>query len=429
MNHKELMQELQRRIRLDKQQTATLMACLKRIITDDALAVRETVWAGMGRFVSHKHPEYVEQNAATGETVLYPPRITCRFQADRTLEDSGLIGKLADRSGAETETVSMFLARLADCIMEALEKGEEAEITGLGSFSMIDVRQGEARRVAYLPDEKMREAVNAPFSCFEPVVIESRAQAAETPVGEGSGENAPAEPSETPEADTGHDEPEQELQDEPQVDLKDEPQTVVETPVHAEPRRSHWLITAAVALLLILAGAAIWMFAPSQQAEPRKETARPEQPGQAPETDSPVNKDTSHVASDVTTGADTMLSASVVYDTAAPTPAAPQDIAREDSTVRKQPADEQILKENGRPVREELKAGQRLTLVALKYYGSKAFWPYIYEVNRFQIDNPNNVPVGVNLYLPDPVYWGIDSTDERSLTKAKIKAAKLINRQ
>ena len=434
MNHKELMQELQRRIRLDKQQTATLMTCLERILTDDAVAVREVVWPGMGRFISHKHPEYVEQNATTGETVLYPPRITYRFQADRTLEDNGLVEKLATRSGTEAETVSAFLAKLADCIMDTLGKGEEVNITGLGSFSMIDVRQGEARRVAYLPDEKMRNAVNAPFSCFEAMVIESQAQATETPAREESGDNALAEPSETPEEphsglEEPEQEPQQELQNEPQNEPHDEPQASVETPVQSEPRRSSWWITAAVVLLLILAGAAIWMFAPSQGPEARKEAVTKEQCKQMPESDSADKQDTTLVVSNVTTGKDSASVAVVVAGPSAqPSSVSPDNSQKEPAAV-KQPTDEQILKENGSPVREELKAGQRLTLVALKYYGSKAFWPYIYEVNRFQISDPNNVPVGVSLYLPDPVYWGIDSTDERSLNKAKIKAAKLINQQ
>lgn len=440
MNHKELMQELQHRIRLDKQQTATLMTCLERILTDDAVAIREVVWAGMGRFISHKHPEYVEQNATTGETVLYPPRITYRFQADRTLEDNGLIEKLATRSGVEAETVFAFLTKLADCIMDALGKGEEVNISGLGSFSIIDVRQGEARRVAYLPDEKMRDAVNAPFSCFEPMVIESRFQATETPALEEPLEDTLAEPSETAEPVSSQEEPEEELQlDPPSVDespilsetAKDmeNPRSDINSDNNGDRRRSLGWVIAASVLLPVLTGAAIWMFTPSKEQAKRKETVQIERPRQISVTDSSDTRDTSFAVPNATTEADSSPEALVVTDPTPQTPTTSAAIALNDSAARNQPTEEQILKENGSPVREELKAGQRLTLVALKYYGSKAFWPYIYEVNRFQLNDPNNVPVGINLYLPDPIYWGIDSTDEHSLAKAKIKAAKLINQQ
>ena len=422
MNHKELMQELQHHIRLDKQQTATLMTCLERILTDDAVAIREVVWAGMGRFISHKHPEYVEQNATTGETVLYPPRITYRFQADRTLEDNGLIEKLATRSGVEAETVFAFLTKLADCIMDALGKGEEVNISGLGSFSIIDVRQGEARRVAYLPDEKMRDAVNAPFSCFEPMVIEATA---EVP-GPETSDNP-----ETPES--------PEISDSPEIpepthapDIPETPETPEPAPIPDDagednPRRiPYGWIVAAILLFLGVAGVAIWMFVPDKEPVLTEEKT----PKQTDIQIHPVIADTLAAETDSTGQSDTVLIASAtsvpedslanihptVSDTLAPATA-------------QEPGEEQLLKENNVPVREELKAGQRLTLVALKYYGSKAFWPYIYEVNRFQLNDPNNVPVGINLYLPDPIYWGIDSTDEHSLAKAKIKAAKLINQQ
>ncbi len=48
----------------------------------------------------------------------------------------------------------------------------------------------------------------------------------------------------------------------------------------------------------------------------------------------------------------------------------------------------------GTPRKVELKAGKRLTLVALEYYGNKQFWVYIYFYNTDVIRNPNNVPVG-----------------------------------
>lgn len=81
MEHKELMQELQRRTQLDAARCSMLLTTLERVMADEAIGTREVEMEGLGRFVSHKHPEYVEEDPETGEQVLYPPRISYRFQS------------------------------------------------------------------------------------------------------------------------------------------------------------------------------------------------------------------------------------------------------------------------------------------------------------------------------------------------------------
>jgi nucleoid DNA-binding protein len=44
--------------------------------------------------------------------------------------------------------------------------------------------------------------------------------------------------------------------------------------------------------------------------------------------------------------------------------------------------------------------GSRLTLMALKYYGHKVFWVYIYEANKTKIPNPAIIPVGTKINIP-----------------------------
>lgn len=74
----------------------------------------------------------------------------------------------------------------------------------------------------------------------------------------------------------------------------------------------------------------------------------------------------------------------------------------------------------------KLKQGDRLTLVALEHYGNKAFWPYIFEVNRDKLKSPSLVQTGMQLYLPDPAYFGIDANDPESVRKAKLAAVPLM---
>lgn len=70
--------------------------------------------------------------------------------------------------------------------------------------------------------------------------------------------------------------------------------------------------------------------------------------------------------------------------------------------------------------------GDRLTLIALKYYGHKFFWVYIYEANKDVIRNPNNVPIGTVLKIPAPETYGIDANDRASIARAAALQTKIL---
>ncbi|WP_321480276.1 HU family DNA-binding protein [uncultured Bacteroides sp.] len=48
-----------------------------------------------------------------------------------------------------------------------------------------------------------------------------------------------------------------------------------------------------------------------------------------------------------------------------------------------------------------LKKGETLTVVSLRFYGTKNLWPYIVKYNRDIIKNPNNVPYNTKLKIPE----------------------------
>lgn len=47
-----------------------------------------------------------------------------------------------------------------------------------------------------------------------------------------------------------------------------------------------------------------------------------------------------------------------------------------------------------------IKEGETLTKVALRFYGTKALWPYIVKHNPGVIKNPDNVPFGTTIKIP-----------------------------
>lgn len=70
---------------------------------------------------------------------------------------------------------------------------------------------------------------------------------------------------------------------------------------------------------------------------------------------------------------------------------------------------------------EVIQPGHTLRNIALKYYGNKSFWVYIYEENKSKIKNINNVPLGTKLTIPAPVKYKINPQDEESVKKARAK--------
>lgn len=74
---------------------------------------------------------------------------------------------------------------------------------------------------------------------------------------------------------------------------------------------------------------------------------------------------------------------------------------------------------------ETIQSGHTLRNIALKYYGNKSFWVYIYEENKDKIKNANNVPLGTKLVIPAPSKYGINPQDTESVRKARAIEEKL----
>lgn len=92
--------------------------------------------------------------------------------------------------------------------------------------------------------------------------------------------------------------------------------------------------------------------------------------------------------------------------------------------------DEQLaMDEDGNPVIYEVSEGEWLASIALKLYGSKAFWGYIYEVNHDMLHSPRDVMAGIELYLPNIEYYHIDSNNIQSVQKAAKVSAAYLNEQ
>ena len=101
-----------------------------------------------------------------------------------------------------------------------------------------------------------------------------------------------------------------------------------------------------------------------------------------------------------------------------------EEIIREESNINNNQRYPELLQIPNKPV--ILTKGQRLTLLALRYYGDKAFWVYIYDANKLKYPNPENIPAGAELTIPQMSKYSIDYKNPESIRKAKNEASKIL---
>lgn len=82
-----------------------------------------------------------------------------------------------------------------------------------------------------------------------------------------------------------------------------------------------------------------------------------------------------------------------------PAKAEPQPAPRQPATSVY--LDSASYKITGTKMKYTIKEGETLTKVSLRFYGTKAMWPYIVKHNPKAIKNPNNVPYGTIIEIPE----------------------------
>lgn len=398
-----------------------------------------------------------------------------------TLQD--LTDLLADKQGITKKDAEVFLRELFAVISENIEQNNSVKIKDFGTFKLVkvnsrksvDVNTGEAieipahYKLSFTPEKSLRDLLNAPFAHFESVVIEDgvdfeRGKFEAENVSEDS-EDLDSDPTlvvaaasidkkedEVSQSTSNDMEETEEIEELIEKDKEKAPvsesveeeiveeivdetplvpeEVVVEdtkpsspeppvppTPVSTEeddeeededfaylyedenPKRK-WLIIAALFLAII--GISLYMcwddFKGFIGLDPKK-------------------VETVETATENTQPADT-TAALLPTDTTS-TAKVGEDNNVETSNDNSKTSEPDSKKEYTPKAVVRLEKGQTLRKLALKYYGNKSFWVYIYQENQDKIPNFNNVQVGQKLTIPANEKYGIDVSDSNSLSKAK----------
>ena len=358
---------------------------------------------------------------------------------------------LATRAGVSEKKAGVFLSALQTQLVEALKTEKQVKINGLGTFRVqavaprksVNVTTGEEiiidgyNKLAFTPEAGVKELIEMGASplpspegkgdLVDPIqklgaqaeeIVDILGELGQSPVKEESLEDAPlqdgaiapTEPEpEKPEA--VEPEPVQEPEPEPVKEQEPvvvpepvfipEPTPVVEEKPQPKPKKKRHFVRdtfICILVLLLLLGAGYWFL--------RKEFSnliasflQPKQTETEQVEENKVAVDT--VAEDEVNRQKEMIPEGAISQ---------EQILAEFMAA----SDEVEMPEEGKYeeliTTEAIREGSRLTWMSKRYYGTKVYWPYLYDANRDVIINPSNIAVGTPIRIPKLTEAQLDTT-------------------
>jgi hypothetical protein len=388
----------------------------------------------IGEWRLEEHREYVARTEE-GKQWLIPPRLTLgvRPVEERSVTSISidlLRDALSEATQVSVGQVATWLRAIPQLWRTLSEEGNQVVWTGLGSFTPI-LEDRELVGYRFLPAESLCASLNKPFSMFVPVELAASTSTAdlelheqvqlaelaemkpitiffarqqphveELPISASEESDVVAATSEsvatsqvevvpTPEPPSSEETP---VDESPSIDIPEEVPSVEEQ--DTRPRPLVWVLVA----LGIVATTVLFVYLLSIQ--PALEL-KPKAPAVEKQVEHKAMHPAHIEAPQAPVVADTLPTAE---PSTAPTVGTSASASSSAETIE----------------RVRLRPGDRLSRLALKKYGHKAFWVYIYEENRAQLKNPDNIPVGAVITLPAASKYQINASDTNSVNKALV---------
>lgn len=357
-----------------------------------------------------------------------------------------IVRLLAEKKRITKKESEAFVREFFLLIEQGLEKDKYVKIKGLGTFRLIEVgsresvnvNTGERIRIAghtkvtFTPEASLKDTINKPFAHFETVVLNENTVLDDTPVETVSEENGELpvaleefkkesvleeEVPESVDVSVKQEKEEKsrrssaeeiiaaEIQTSEQVfvteEVVEQPAIPVNSDVIEKEKQTEktktdksaitYLVGIIVVVLLLCGAALAYVYYPELFSGGRR--------------DSTI--ETKQIVPDAPISPAILLD-TIKADTIGETIATPDKKPVESVAPVKPPRALLPVKPDsvnymivGTKTMYTIKEGETLTRVSLRFYGTKDLWPYIVKHNRDIIKNPDRVPYGTTLKIPE----------------------------
>lgn len=330
---------------------------------------------------------------------------------------------ISAQSGATKRFTDSFLRELVVVIQEYLEKDGVVKIKGLGTFKLLWIEARKSVNVATKETIILPAHYKLSFSPEES--IKQELNAIEGIVSGGASIIKDAE-NDVEYIETEVEAPAQVIEKAEEVAEVEEPAVSEEAPVAPAAKKSHKaLVSIIILLLIVILGLAAYILVPDLDTKlmglikpTLKESNFEVQDATPAVSDSLVVSDSVEIELEVSVPTDEPVEVEPVTE----------------SEVKDElPTEPMITVDNytpsvakNAPTREVVTVidGSRLTMVAYRAYGHKAFWVYVYDANRDRLKRPSDIEKGMELRIADLPKSLVNSKDQRCLDKAYELARK-----
>lgn len=365
-----------------------------------------------------------------------------------------LVDLFARKSQLNQADAALFAKEFLSLIEEALVKDKYVKVKGLGTFKLITVDATEetassepettdgqsCTRISFIPETGLKDLVNKPFAHFQPVLLKDEVHFTDLPEGENEVES---QETVTEEEKTGGTDAVIESQTEPVTEEADEiqPQTETASPIEEEsvqvpitekviseeeevkekqedtlPEKEEkipavavtssgkesnvpWCMIASILLVgIFIGGIVTWALTSGRRYIPEQVVEK--LMNETQKTPAPVASDSLQVTDTLVVKKDSSLVQKTDTLKTAVKKEEKTSVASTPVPKRETLADTVEYQITGNQGSYTLKPGESLVRVALKFYGNKKLWPYLVKHNKAIIKNPDNVPVGTTIQIP-----------------------------
>ena len=338
---------------------------------------------------------------------------------------------ISAQSGATKRFTDSFLRELVVVIQEYLEKDGIVKVKGLGTFKLLWIEARKSVNVAtketiilpahyklsFSPEESIKQELNSAVNLVSggaTIIQDAENDVESIESDEQVVVNEVEIPTQTPvETENSASEATKEIE----TSEKFEPSEKVETSEkEAVAKKSHKaLVSIIIVLVLIILALAAYILVPNIEGKLMSLFTTLKQSNFEVVT---VPSDSAQVEEAVVVDTVEVAVEEVVEEVVESAPIVEEPVVTVDNYTPS-------IAKNA-PTREVVTVidGSRLTMVAYRAYGHKAFWVYVYDANRDRLKRPSDVEKGMQLRIPDLPKSLVNSKDQRCLDKAYELARK-----